>query len=88
MADITKANEQIEEMARDIDVICDAFGRVNFHRTAELLIAKGYRKASEVASSVIGEILFYLDTHKQFDGFEFGKFLAELKKKYTGDGEG
>ena len=49
-------DKQIEEMAKDIDVICDAFGRVNFYRTAELLTAKGYRKASDVAREIFEEI--------------------------------
>lgn len=43
----------------------------------------GYRKASEVVGKIIGEILFYMDTHKEFDGADFGRFLAELEMKCT-----
>lgn len=54
---------------------------------AEFLMELGYRKASEVVGKIVGEILFYMDTHKEFDGADFGRFLAELEKKYTEGGE-
>ena len=39
--------KQIEEMAKDIEVIGDGCGRIDFYRTAEILYRKGYRKQSE-----------------------------------------
>ena len=34
-------------------------------------------------TNIIGDILFYLDVHKDFDASDFGKFLAELGEKYS-----
>ena len=86
-------DKQIEEMARDLCERCDngicffdkkpCDLKCEEYTNARYLYEKGYRKASEVAGKIIGEILFYMDTHKQFDGADFGMFLAELEKKYT-----
>lgn len=42
--------KQIEEMVKDIEVIGDGYGRIDFYRTAEILHKKGYRKQSEPIS--------------------------------------
>ena len=68
-----------------VEIFDEEYGRRNLitpQNTAEKLTAKGYRKASEVALEVIGEI------EQNFEiGYggvlEFRKLLAELKKKYT-----
>jgi hypothetical protein len=57
--------------------MCDTY------RLAETLYNDGYRKAINIVGRLIGEILFYMDTHKEFDNADFGRFLAELEEKYA-----
>ena len=64
---------------------------IDFDATAEKMVAKGYRKAEEVAREIFEEIEYALDNcveteHFRGTWFNFSKFkqiLAELKKKYT-----
>lgn len=37
------------------------------------------------SNNIIGDILFYLDIHKEFNYSDFGKFLAELEEKYSNE---
>lgn len=85
--------KQIEEMAKVIARRSTAFRNPNVAfmttatKTAESLYNAGYRKASEIVGKIIGEILFYMDTHKEFGGADFGKFLFEIEMKYTEEGK-
>ena len=95
------AEKQIEEMAKEIGNFdcfdCDNckcvviksenIDCIDYALAEHLIVFKGYRRASDVAGKIIGEILFYMDTHKEFDGADFGRFLAELEKKYTEEGK-
>ena len=76
---------QVEQMANDIWVSCPTqdmtYGETVF--TAEALIAKGYRKASDIAREIFEEI----DKLAKEGGVIWTNYaravLAELKKKYT-----
>lgn len=93
---MTNEDKQIEEMAKDMceyyyegtcyqdkkpcDCKCDIFS------DAQYLYAKGYRKASDVAREIFGEL------EATFNGDGFHYFIAEpifdkLKKKYESEGE-
>ena len=102
--------KQIEEMAREL---CDATQKTNqgcnsicYPRgmcahckvMAEHLYNAGYRKASEVAEEIFGEIDKILSHKRDFNcseiafGYEWAlaevrRQYAELKKKYTEGGE-
>ena len=94
-------DKQIEEMARDIDIVQD-YGLatesppeqwlVFDNKTlAQYLYEKGYRKASDVAREIFEEIERMLTYFPLFGTIESYivdvRSLAELKKKYT-EGEG
>lgn len=72
-------DKQIDEMAKDlygmsIDTMIDC------EYVAEELIAKGYRKASDVAEEIFAEIENEIKNH----GICYAhRKIAELKKKYT-----
>ena len=56
------------------------------------LTTKGYRKDTEVAEEIFGEIEKLFKQHRiEFDmsciDFYFDKHFRELKKKYTGEGK-
>ena len=54
------SKEQIEEMAKDIEVISDGCGHIDFYKTAEILHRKGYRKQEWIS---VDERLPERDTH-------------------------
>ena len=79
-------DKQIDEMAKDlygmsIDTMIDC------EYVAEELIAKGYRKASDVAEEIFAEIDKLLAVDRNGEANLDVRALAELKKKYT-EGEG
>ena len=99
-------DKQIEEMAK----ICHFYDDGICHLCEELLVScdrkcdlvilvenlynAGYRKATDVASDIIGEITRYVNSHQAFltpipmsEVIGFGEFLGELEKKYT-EGKG
>ena len=85
--------KQIEEMAK---IIANANGNEQYAAyhipDATDLYNAGYRKASEVAEEIFGEIDKLLRQHRiEFDmscvDFYFEKHYAELKKKYTEEGK-
>ena len=86
MADASYAACEDTPLVPESAGTCD---KVDCHRCKEarMLIAKGYRKASEVARNIFGNlrILGYIDFDGNFcirkDSFE------ELEKIYTEDGE-
>lgn len=78
-----------------IEIFDEEYGKRNLitpQNTAEKLTAKGYRKASDVAEEIFGEIEKLV--HKQYNMNLFGiaidiaPDIAELKKKYTKGGKG
>ena len=90
--------KQIEEMANSLEVVGCPNGHINFYKTAEKLHAKGYRKSTEVAEEIFGEIERIIIKHLNdaiksksvtteltIDYMELD--IAELKKKYTEGGE-
>ena len=85
-------DKQIEEMAKLLDCpsIVWGMGEITERGIAEALYNAGYRKASDVASDIIGEITRYVNSHQAFltpipmsEVIGFGEFLGELEKKYT-----
>ena len=83
--------KQIEEMAKAIEQArikaTDTTNSMNYGfggwYAKELYIA-GYRKASEVAEEIFAELEEEIKNH----GITYAKRkIAELKKKYKGDGE-
>jgi hypothetical protein len=83
--------KQIEEMAKVIFEVSPipSVWRSDATRFAESLYNAGYRKATEVAREIFAEIEGFL-SEKKFGTFYFNylnDLIAELKKKYTEDGE-
>ena len=78
-------DKQIDAIYEDlVEIFDEEYGKRNLitpQNTAEKLNAKGYRKASEIAEDII-RIL-------QAAGINEHRYpvIAELKKKYTGEGK-
>ena len=93
-------NKQIEQMARvtcqmytrQYEKRCAGVGECDYkclhYQRCEALYDMGYRKASDVAREIIGEIE---KINKQYRttiaSVIIGQKLAELKKKYESEGE-
>lgn len=69
-------DKQIEEMAKDIEVISNG-NYIDFYKTAKILVEKGYRKASEVAEDIVRML--------RAAGINEWRYpiVADIKKKYT-----
>ena len=91
-------DKQILKMARDITYI-DVEGehegtccRLNCNQADTMacaLIAKGYRRADEVAEKILGEVEAIIRKYDERPKYQLILDLAELKKKYTeSEGEG
>ena len=91
-------DKQIEEMAQDVcelykdfgsceacDAELDIDGEPCIHECfAKAFYNAGYRKASEVAEEIFGEIeQLYMEEHKDCSVILSRYEFAELKKKYT-----
>ena len=81
--------EQIEEMEKDlIEIFDEEYSKRNLitaQNTAEKLAEKGYRKQSDVAREIFGEIDVLVDDwkHSRIQSIQFIAELSELKNKYT-----
>lgn len=88
-------DEQIEEMAKDIEVISNG-NYIDFYKTAKILVDKGYREASDLAKdifedidSISVELHHILPSYVSKDMYVTSKTLYdELKKKYIKQSEG
>ena len=85
-----RRDKQIEEMANEIyetlmlEAECPLSG-MDCAIIADLLVGKGYRKASEVAEEIFAEAdKIFMDNCLSLESY--GAWL-ELKKKYTEGGE-
>lgn len=80
--------KQINEMAK---ILRDANGKGYpdnyFIADAKILYRAGYRKASEVYEKIFTEIEAIIRRHDERPKYQLMLDLAELKKKYTEDGE-
>lgn len=84
---MTNEEKQIEEMAKVIDeLLVDKPTEITYHalNEATYLYDNGYRKASDVAREIFG------DLEAMFNGDGFHYFIAmpifdELKKKYESE---
>ena len=85
--------KEVKKMAEDLYVCHDEYVRdgddwvTDYNSTAKRLYKRGYRKAEDVAREIFEEIekLIKRNAFKGFSSFQYD--LAELKKKYTEDGE-